>query len=462
MNEQDSLQMGGILSRLGYGKTEDPLQADFILFVTCSIREKSVHKVYSELGKLKPYIENNPQLVVGLSGCVAQQEKGNLFKRFPYLDLVFGPDAISSLPSMLEEVRLKKGSLFPAHLMNTRLHTRKDFDFVNLVAEDENRVRAFVNIQKGCDNVCAFCIVPYVRGREVSRPSDEILREVSMLVDMGVREVTLLGQNVNSYGIKDTDELKFSGLLEKIATQTKIERLRFTTSHPKDVGDDLIEKFASLPNLCPHFHLPVQSGSTKILEAMGRQYTRGQYLEIVSKLKKVRPGISLTTDIIVGFPGETEDDFKQTLSLVEEAGFDLSYSFVYSPRPYTSAIKLGDDISTEEKNRRLNLLLEKQRQVSRENNIRFLGTRQEVLVETWDVLGQAWMGRTPTNKIVHFKTNDLSLIKNADHLIGNLRQVVINHTNPHSLLGELDHGTYQNEGNGADHRPVYQHAHHHS
>lgn len=436
MNMQDSVQMMGLLSKLGYQSTEDPLDADLMLLVTCSIREKAVQKVYSELGRWRPYAEANPNLIVGVSGCVAQQEKGNFFKRFPFLDLVFGPDAIKELPEMVETVLKKKQAGEKERILKTQFHSRKDFEFVNLISsEGENAVKAFVNIQKGCDNVCSFCIVPQVRGREVSRPSSQIVDEIKALVDLGVKEVTLLGQNVNSYGLKDTGEVNFTRLLERIGSETKLERLRFTTSHPKDVGPDLIALFGGMKMLCPSFHLPVQSGSNSILKAMRRYYTREHYLNLIDELRKVRPDITFSTDFIVGFPGETPQDFEDTLTLFDAVKFDMSFAFAYSPRPGTRALSLDDTIPLDEKNRRLDILQTRQRQVARALNERLVGTHQEVLVENADEFGQNWVGRTLTNKIVHMRRS------NADRdLAGSTVQVEIKTANPFSLLGEVVHG----------------------
>lgn len=435
--------MKGLLSRIGYKSTEDPFSADFIMLVTCSIREKAVDKVYSELGRIRPFIEENPNLIVGVSGCVAQQEKQNLIKRFPFVDMVFGPDAISELPQMVEKIQSHKQQGIPTHLLNTKFHSRQNFEFVNLLYEgEENRVKAYVNIQKGCDNVCSFCIVPYVRGAEVSRPSAAIIREVQALEEMGVKDVTLLGQNVNSYGLKNSQELSFAELLEAIAKNTNIPRIRFTTSHPKDVGDDLIDKFKNISQLAPHFHLPVQSGSDRILNAMKRQYTVGDYLTIIRKLQKVRPELVFTTDVIVGFPGETEDDFTETLKLLDEVQFDMTYSFIYSPRPKTKAAQLVDNVEVKTKKERLNVLIERQRKISAQKNLSYLGSAQEVLVENFDGVSNNWTGRTPTNKVVHFKVE--SVVSGESEtgrkdLTGTMVPIKITKTHPHSLLGEYHH-----------------------
>lgn len=440
MNEQDSLQMKGLLARMGYAPSLEPEGSDLVLFVTCSIREKAVHKVYSDLGRLRPLTEVNPGMIVGVAGCVAQQEKSALHRRFPFLDLVFGPDAIRELPEMISRVTrerdpstgLRAGEGRKTKITNTRFHPRAEFEFVNLIVDgEENRVRAFVNIQKGCDNVCAFCIVPRVRGGEVSRPAEEIIGEISSLTDLGVKEITLLGQNVNSYGLKN-GELPFAGLLERIAKETSVERLRFTSSHPKDVGVDLVEKFCDLEILCPHFHLPVQSGSDRVLKAMRRGYTRAEYVKKIEALRKARPDIAFSSDFIVGFPGEEEEDFAKTLSLMDEVGFDASFSFAYSPRPGTTALRLHDGLSEAEKKTRLSVLQERQKEISGRINRALEGTVQEVLVENGDEIGQNWFGRTGTNKLVRFGAARHGMIQ-----CGQKVPVKILQGNPKLLVGEV-------------------------
>lgn len=432
--------MRGLLSRIGYQTVDEPFEADLILLVGCSVREKAVDKVYSDLGRIRRLVKDNPDLIVGLAGCVAQQEKERLFKRFPFLDLVFGPDAIRELPEMVKKVvnEKKKGKMaFP--VLRTRFCSRKDFEFINLITNgDETRASAYVNIQKGCDNVCSYCIVPRVRGGEVSRPSREIIEEVKTLVDLGVKDVTLLGQNVNSYGLKDPGEISFPELLKKIASETNLKRLRFTTSHPKDVKEDLINLFKDLEILSPHFHLPVQSGSNRILKAMRRYYTRENYLELVDLLRKARENIAVTTDIIVGFPGEEEEDFQDTLDLVKKVEFDLSYSFAYSPRPGTKALSLEGGVSSEEKKKRLEILLKIQRDISGKKNKRLEGSVEEVLVEGFDDAEKGWFGRTGMNKIVHIRGDILHNKK--DDLVGWFINVIIKKGNRHSLVGEVNHG----------------------
>lgn len=437
MNVQDALQMKGLLSEMGYETIEDSLNADLVLFVTCSIREKAVQKVYSDLGRLRLMASQNPGMIIGLAGCVAQQEKKNLFTRFPFLDLVFGPDAIKDLPQLVSEAQVNKNSEIKKRVLQTKFNSKKDFEFVNLIVDDqETRIKAFVNIQKGCDNVCSFCIVPRVRGGEVSRPHQDIVKEVQSLVNMGVKEITLLGQNVNSYGLKDKDEISFATLLEKIALETGVERLRFTTSHPKDVKDDLISLFGKYKNISPHFHLPVQSGSNRILELMRRQYTREEYLNCVQQLREICPEITFSSDIIVGFPGETDEDFEDTMKVLEEVQYDSSYSFVYSPRPGTTAIKLEDNVPLDVKKKRLMRFQKRQKEISTQKNKAYEGSIQEVLVEEIDSITQEWKGRTPTNKLVIFKFLDEDNKMPAIDLTGKIISVTINSSGPYSLKGE--------------------------
>ncbi len=438
MNEQDSLQMRGLLSRMGYSMALDLADADLILINSCSIREKAVQKIYSDLGRVRPYAEENPNLIVGLAGCVAQQEKDKLAKRFPFLDMVFGPDAIRHLPEMVAEIQKSKFEGHQKQIVKTHFDSRQDFAFVNLIPQDsENRVKAFVNIQKGCDNVCAFCVVPRVRGAEVSRPSSEIISEIKQLVDLGVKETTLLGQNVNSYGFKKPGELTFAQLLTKIARETTLSRLRFTTSHPKDVGDDLVACYRDLKMLCSHLHLPVQSGSNRILESMRRGYTREDYLGLIDKLKKVRDDLVFSTDIIVGFPGETDKDFCETLNLMKEVSFEMSFTFIYSPRPGTQALKLVDDIPIKEKEARLEVLMDLQREIALGRHQKLMGTTQEVLVESCDDLGQTLNGRTGTNKICHMPFDEKTQGTKAEEWVGKFVNFKVTRANPFSLMGEL-------------------------
>lgn len=431
MNEQDSTQMQALLAKSGFATALDPFEADVILINTCAIRDKAVHKIYSDLGRIRPLKVDRPDLIVGIAGCVAEQEKQKLSERFPFLDLVFGPDHIRHLPEMIAEIG-DKAARGRETVHKTGFDLRQDFQFVNVLPNtEETPVKAFVNIQKGCDNICSFCIVPFVRGREVSRPHEEILGEIRELVDRGVKEVTLLGQNVNSYGLKTTGGVTFAKLLELIAEKTDLKRLRFTTSHPKDVKDDLIEQFRDNPILVPHFHLPVQSGSDRVLKLMRRQYTRADYMDIIAKLKVAVPHIRFCTDIIVGFPGETEADFQATLSLIEDVRYDLVFSFVYSPRPFTKAKDLDDNVPYDVKLERLKILQDRTKSMAKEQNAKDVGCIHSVLVEARDDESErVYVGRTLSNKVVHFSGGDFKP--------GDFADVKITQANAFSLCGDAD------------------------
>ena len=431
MNEQDSSQMQLLLKQAGYEEVSDPYDADLVLINTCAIREKAVHKIYSDLGRLRPFKEDRPNMILGIAGCVAEQEKQKITQRFPFVDLVFGPDHIRRLPEMLIEVEAKNADVKHQAIHHTGFDLRKDFQFVNVLPDsEETPVKAFVNIQKGCDNICSFCIVPFVRGREVSRPHADIILEIQQLVERGVKEVTLLGQNVNSYGFKTENGVSFAKLLQLIAENTKLQRLRFTTSHPKDVKDDLVEQFRTNPILVPHFHLPVQSGSDRILEAMNRHYTRRDYLDIIARLQKAAPSIRFSTDVIVGFPGETDADFQDSLDLMTAVHFDFVFSFIYSPRPYTKAVKLEDNVPKSVKLDRLKVLQDLTRLIAEEKNLNELHRTCEVLVESRDDEALwPFMGRTATNKIVHFRGGDY----NPGDTVG----VKIAKTTAFTLFGEV-------------------------
>lgn len=441
MNEQDSAQMQALLARAGFASAADEFDADLILINTCSIREKVVNKVYSDLGRVREIKETKPELMVGIAGCVSETDKEKLAKRFPFLDLVFGPDHIRRIPELISDIDAKRLSKAGKRddknwvgntLVQTGFDLRRDFKFVNVLPhEEESTAKAFVTIQKGCDNICSFCIVPFVRGREVSRPAQEIIDEVKALVDRGVKEITLLGQNVNSYGLKNTGDATFTQLIKRLSSETAIRRIRFTSSHPKDVGPDLVEEFGVNSKLCPLFHLPVQSGSDAVLAAMRRQYTRGSYLRLVEDLKKARPDVRFSTDLIVGFPTETKADFEQTLSLMRDVAFDFCYTFMYSPRPYTQAAKLIDDVAENEKLARLEKLQQLERELALDANKLCENTIQEVLVENCDSeANPSCMGRTASNKIVHFSAKVLPQP-------GDFVNVRVMHANTRSLMGEM-------------------------
>jgi tRNA-2-methylthio-N6-dimethylallyladenosine synthase len=427
MNVDDSHRMSRLLTPLHYQLTENPEDADLILINTCSVREKASHKAHSAIGRFYPYKAVKPQVLLGLTGCQAQVEGKKLLERFHYLDFVLGPDQIGALPEVVKN--LEQGE--QTSIDQTRRVRPEDFQFVSLVGNvPETTSSAFVTIMKGCDNFCSFCIVPFVRGREISRPSDEILNEIRELCRQRVKEVTLLGQNVNSYGTKRGGEFSFAELLYRIAEETPIERIRFTTSHPKDVKDDLVRAFKEIPVLAQHIHLPVQSGSNAVLKKMYRTYTREEYLEIVSNLREASPEIAITTDLIVGFPGETDDDFEQTLSLMEEVRFDSAFSFLYSPRPHTTAGRyFQDDVPSQVKENRLRCLQEKQNRMTHAQNEKCVGKSFLVLVEGASKFGGTLQGRTTHNRIAHLNFFD-------DSLIGEMLKVKIVRATPMALMGE--------------------------
>ncbi|MCU0774742.1 MAG: tRNA (N6-isopentenyl adenosine(37)-C2)-methylthiotransferase MiaB [Ideonella sp.] len=427
MNEYDSDKMADVLAAAeGYEKTDDPESADLILFNTCSVREKAQEKVFSDLGRVK-HLKARGTLI-GVGGCVASQEGAEIVKRAPYVDVVFGPQTLHRLPQLLEQRRAQG----QAQVDITFPEIEK---FDHLPPARREGVTAFVSIMEGCSKYCSFCVVPYTRGDEVSRPLEDVLVEVAGLADQGVREVTLLGQNVNAWRgpLPDTGEAAdFALLLEYVAEIPGIERIRYTTSHPNEFTPRLVEAYARIPKLVGHLHLPVQHGSDRILAAMKRGYSVIQYKSTVRALRRVRPGISLSSDFIVGFPGETEDDFRRLMDLVEEVGFDSSFSFVYSPRPGTPAANLPDDTPREVKLERLQRL-----QAAIEANARAIGasrvgTLQKVLVEGPSRRNAAeLMGRTECNRIVNFDGGP-----NGARLVGQMLDLRISQALPHSLRGD--------------------------
>lgn len=430
MNVYDSEQMALRLIAEGYVQTEEQAAADVIILNTCSIRDKAEQKVYSFLGRLRPLKDANPKLIIAVGGCVAQQEARKVLKRIPYVDLVFGTQAVPSLTRHLERIERTRCQIIDT-AMEDGAEIPEPMPEEGMLGE----VSRFVTIMRGCDNFCSYCVVPHVRGREKSRTPESILREVRDLVSRGIAEVTLLGQNVNSYGTKE-GLCSFSELLRQINDVEGLKRLRFTTSHPKDFTADVIQAFAELPKLCHHIHLPVQSGSTAVLKNMNRKYTREDYLEKVHALRDVCPDMAITTDIIVGFPGETEEDFMQTLALLEEVRYDGLFAFMYSDRKLAPAATYPEKVAHAEKSARLQRLLELQEKLTRGKNESLVGTVQEVLVEGLNPqsdLGQ-WSGRTGANKIVHFETDPTQ----ADTVKpGALVNVVIQRALSHSLLGAV-------------------------
>lgn len=425
MNVVDSEQIVDLLDQIGYVQVPSAELADLVLLNTCSVRDKAERKVYGHLGRFKPIKDLRPELIIGVGGCVAQQEGERMLDKVPYLDLVFGTHNIHRLPELVQQVedRRKRGVETDFLDRETRL---------NLFPERSYRdsVTRFVTVMQGCDNFCSYCIVPHVRGREISRPSADIIAEVRHLVAQGVREVTLLGQNVNSYGIRDHGELSFAQLLEQVNAIDGLQRLRFATSHPKDLTDELISCFGRLDKLCKHIHLPMQSGSDRILRLMNRGYSAGGYLGKVEQLKKNCPEILFTTDIIVGFPGETEEDFQETLDLVEQVGYADAYTFLYSPRIETAAARMPDDQPAHQKQQRFDRLLELQRRISADIWKKDAGEVLPVLVEGVSKQGQGQLfGRTDWNRIVNFN--------GTAELIGSTVSVRIVKVFRNSHLGEL-------------------------
>ncbi|GAA4701478.1 tRNA (N6-isopentenyl adenosine(37)-C2)-methylthiotransferase MiaB [Brevibacillus fulvus] len=425
MNEHDSETMAGILEQMGYTATEDELQADVILFNTCAIRENAEDKVFGELGHMKHLKNNNPNLILGVCGCMSQEEKvvNKILSSYHQVDLIFGTHNIHRLPVLLRDAMFSKEMVIEVW--------SKEGDIIeNMPKMREGNIKAWVNIMYGCDKFCTYCIVPYTRGKERSRRPEDVIAEVRDLARQGYKEIMLLGQNVNAYG-KDLTDIKYGlGDLMDELRKIDIPRIRFTTSHPRDFDDHLIEVLAKGGNLVEQIHLPVQSGSSEVLKRMARKYTREQYLELVRKIKAAIPNAALTTDIIVGFPGETEEQFQETLSLVEEVGYDSAYTFMYSPRAGTPAAEMADSVPEEVKKDRLHRLMEVTNRWSREKNLAMQGQTVEVLFEGESKTNpEVLAGRTRTGKLVHVK---------ADHsLIGQLVDVRITDAKTWTLWGEI-------------------------
>ncbi|MBI2355442.1 MAG: tRNA (N6-isopentenyl adenosine(37)-C2)-methylthiotransferase MiaB [Deltaproteobacteria bacterium] len=423
MNVNDSERIVTMLADLGYAPTNDPSDAGMILLNTCSVRGGAEEKVYKRLENLRIYKRDGKSQIIGVGGCVAQQEGEALLRKFPYLDLVFGTHNLHLLPDMVRDAERGERRSETGFIDNDR---RLDL-FPSI--KGQSRLSRFVTVMQGCDNFCSYCIVPFVRGREISRRSADILAEVRQLADEGVMEVVLLGQNVNSYGLKTASEPTFAELIRQVADVTGIERIRFTTSHPKDMSDELIACFGDVPKLCGQMHLPAQSGSDAVLKRMKRGYTRDSYLEKVRKLKAVRPGMVITGDMIVGFPGETEEDFELTLTLMAEVRYIDLFSFVYSPRPGTKAAELAEELTRGQKIERLERLQERQRGITREISRSYLGTLQKVMVEGEGKRPGQLSGKADSGRIVNFSADS--------GLIGSFVDVRIIQAYQNSLLGEL-------------------------
>ncbi|MFU8857280.1 MAG: tRNA (N6-isopentenyl adenosine(37)-C2)-methylthiotransferase MiaB [Deferrisomatales bacterium] len=398
MNDHDSGALARLLEQDGHLEVSEAAEADVVLVNTCAIRERAEQKVYSQLGRYRALKEERPHLVLGVGGCVAQSEGRKVFRRAPFVDLVFGTQTLQEVPELIRSVREDR-----RRAVATRM-TDDPETMARLYAHAAGRgPRAYVTVMQGCDNYCAYCIVPYVRGREVSRPPAEIVAEVGRLAEAGVVEVTLLGQNVNSFGQKPRGDADFPELIRRVARVDGIRRIRFTTSHPKDLSERLIRGFGEVPQLMPHMHLPLQSGSDRILGAMRRRYTREEYLDQVGRLRAMRPGIALTTDLIVGFPGETEEDFQDTLRVMEDVVFDGVFGFKFSPRPGTVAAGLPDPVPEVVREERLSRLLSLQREHTLRRHRDLEGQVRDVLVEGESRAGRGQLtGRSPENRIVNF------------------------------------------------------------
>lgn len=426
MNDYDSGRIADLLAeKMGLERTDDLAEADVVVMNTCSIREKAQEKVFSDLGRIREVKVERPGMLIAVGGCVASQEGEGIIKRAPWVDVVFGPQTMHRLPDMLE-ARRRTGRA----QVDVSFPEIEKFD--HLPAPRAEGAAAFVSIMEGCSKYCTYCVVPYTRGEEISRPLVDVLVEVAQLADQGVREVTLLGQNVNAYrGVTpDGDTADFAMLLEYVSEIDGIERIRYTTSHPREFTQRIIDAYAKLPKLVSHVHLPVQAGSDRILAAMKRGYTALEYKSIVRRLKAARPGISIATDFIVGFPGETAEDFERTMDLIEDVGFDASFSFIYSPRPGTPAARLPDDTPYQVKLERLQRLQKRIDENASEISRGMLGKIERVLVIGPARRGEGMlMARTDNNRIVNF-AGDASLINR-------MANVRITEVFPHSLGGEL-------------------------
>ena len=425
MNEEDSEKLSGMLKRVGYTKTENKEEAGIILFNTCCVRENAENKVFGNLGALKHLKKENPDLIIGICGCMMQQEgmADKILKKFPYVNIVFGTHNAYKFPEYLNRVKTEGVQI--KEIFN------KETDIVEgLPIDRESNVKAFVTIMYGCNNFCTYCIVPYVRGRERSRKPEDILNEVRELVAQGYKEITLLGQNVNSYGKGLEEEVDFAKLLRMINEIEGLERVRFMTSHPKDLTHDVIMAIKECDKLCEQIHLPVQSGSNSILKKMNRHYTKEYYLDLIKKIKEEIPGVTLTTDIIVGFPGETEEDFQETLELVKEVGYSSAFTFIYSRRNNTPADMMLNQVSEEDKHHRFNRLVAAVNERVIAQNKAEEGNILEVLVEGNSKNdAEKLTGRTRTGRLVNFTGENVN--------VGELVNVKITRAQNFSLIGEV-------------------------
>jgi tRNA-2-methylthio-N6-dimethylallyladenosine synthase len=423
MNFHDSEKVVGTLISEGYRQVEREEDADLIVYNTCSIRDKAEQKVFHRLADFKKLHKEGKRFAV--LGCVAQQEGEKIFERAPYVSLVAGSASYRNLPNML--VQLGEGATRITGLDDRQTDQTFDTEFT----ARSNPHRGYITIIEGCDKFCAYCVVPYTRGKERSRTSDSVLAEARRMADAGYTDVQLLGQNVNSYS-DPSHKKSFAELLASVGEIPGIRRVRFTTSHPRDFTKDIVDAIDAVPTLCDHVHLPVQTGSSRVLEAMFREYTRDEYLERIAWMKATEREISLTTDVIVGFPGETEEEFRETLTLLTEVGYDGVFSFKYSPRPNTPALQYADSIPDAEKSRRLQILQEHQREIQRVSYRRHVGQTLEVMVEGKNPARGQITGRTSQNKTLNFTTNG-----NPEPAVGDYVSVLVTQSFPNSLLGEL-------------------------
>lgn len=420
MNDHDSEKVAGVLVSRGYRQVEKPSDAAVILYNTCSIREKAAQKVFSRLGEFRGSSEADK--IIGVLGCVAQQEGEDIFKRAPWVSLVCGSASYRKLPEMLDKLEAGERRV-------TGLDNETNETFETEITRRDNPFRAFLTIIEGCDKACSYCVVPFTRGPERSRASDSILREVRQLAELGYSEVQLLGQTVNSYSDPTARRMKFSELLLAVADVPGIRRVRYTTSHPRDFTPDIVAAMDAQPKLCDHVHLPVQSGSSEILRAMARTYTREEYLQKIALIRAAKRTISITTDIIVGFPGETQDHFEETLSLLHEVHFDALFAFKYSPRPNTPSLVMNDPIPEEEKSRRLAVLQEVQRVIQTTRHAKMIGQTMEVLVSGKSRRENRWSGHASSNRVLNFTSG-------APDLLGSYVNVRVVDAGPASLIGE--------------------------
>ena len=426
MNDYDSDKMADLLHEShGLTRVASPDQARVLLMNTCSVREKAQEKLFSELGRWRPLKEHDQTRLIGVGGCVASQEGEDIWQRAPYVDIVFGPQTLHRLPELIDEVERGRGPVIDVSFPEIE-------KFDRLPPATSTGPSANVSIMEGCSKYCSFCVVPYTRGEEFSRPFDDVITEIYELAERGVREIVLLGQNVNAYRgpMHDGKLVDLAALIHYVAAIEGIDRIRFTTSHPVEFTDRLIDTYAAVPELVSHLHLPVQSGSDRVLAMMKRGYMVAEYKSIIRKLKKVRPDLDLSSDFIVGFPGETQDDFERTMDLIEELGFDHSFSFIYSARPGTPAASLPDDVTLEEKKHRLAILQRRINEYGQARSAAMVGKTERVLVSERSKRDASQLsGRTANNRVVNFAADD--------KLVGSFADVRITEALPNSLRGEL-------------------------